>query len=71
VWTKHSKDIVFKSINYFDSKDLVVTDRLHGLILSSLLGKNIVLRDNSYGKNSRYKVSWLNDYPYFTELLDE
>lgn len=43
------------AINYFD---VVVTDRLHIGIVSTLLGKNVYLLDNSYGKISGvYKQS--------------
>jgi exopolysaccharide biosynthesis predicted pyruvyltransferase EpsI len=39
----------------------VVTDRLHGHILSMLLGKPHVLLDNSYGKNGTFYDSWTSD----------
>lgn len=37
----------------------VYTTRLHGAILSVLLDKDVVLFDNSYGKNSSFYNSWL------------
>lgn len=37
---------------------LVITDRLHGHILSLLLGIPHILLDNSYGKLSRFYESW-------------
>jgi pyruvyl transferase EpsO len=64
VYAKISDDVVFKSISYFDQHEVVHTDRLHGFILSVLLGKSIVLKDNSYGKNTRYKSAWLDKYPF-------
>lgn len=34
------------------------TSRLHGAIFGLLLGKEVTLLDNSYGKNSRYFAQW-------------
>ncbi len=39
----------------------VVTDRLHGYVLSTLLGKPTVLLDNSYGKVSSFYKTWTPD----------
>ncbi len=36
----------------------VVTDRLHGMIISSLLGLKVFAFDNSYGKLSAYYETW-------------
>lgn len=35
-----------------------VTSRLHGAIFGLLLGRDVTLHDNSYGKNSRYFTQW-------------
>lgn len=61
LWERASNDIIFRSVNYFNIHDQVHTDRLHGLILASLLGKNIKLYDNSYGKNVSYYNCWLKN----------
>ena len=37
---------------------VVITDRLHGHIMSLLLGRPHVLLDNSYGKNRRFVDAW-------------
>jgi len=37
------------------------TSRLHGAIFGLLLGRDVTLFDNSYGKNSRYFSLWGND----------
>ena len=63
LWYKLSKEIAFRSENYFHLHNEVHTDRLHGLIFACLLGKNIHLYDNSYGKNSSYYKKWLFDMP--------
>ncbi|MEZ9465461.1 hypothetical protein BCS96_10410 [Vibrio breoganii] len=67
IWYKQIDDVIFKSSNYFYNHDVIRTDRLHGFILSSLLGKNIDLKDNSYGKNTNYCKAWLEDYPYLVK----
>jgi pyruvyl transferase EpsO len=70
VWGNLCDDIIFRSINFFSSHTIVHTDRLHGLILSALLGKEVYLKDNSYGKNSNYYEAWLKEYPYL-EMLNK
>lgn len=63
-WDKCAKDLCFRSINYFRGFSVIHTDRLHGLILSSLLGKETYMYDNSYGKNSSYYDLWLRNIPF-------
>lgn len=63
LWRKLVDYMVFKAINYFMGHDTVYSDRLHGVILSSMLAKKIKLYDNSYGKNSDYLKTWLQKYP--------
>ena len=41
----------------------IYTTRLHAALLGILLGKNIVLFDNSYGKNSSFYDTWLREIP--------
>ena len=64
LWANYSDEIVFRSVDYFSSHTIIHTDRLHGLILSTLLGKEIILKDNSYNKNTNYYRAWLVKYPY-------
>lgn len=42
---------------------VVITDRLHGHILSVLLGIPHVLLDNSYGKLRNFRDAWTAEYP--------
>ncbi|MEZ9419963.1 polysaccharide pyruvyl transferase family protein [Vibrio breoganii] len=63
-WEKLANDIVFKSINHFHYHEAVYTNRLHGYLLSALLGKQIYLNDNSYQKNNRYYNAFMSDYPF-------
>ena len=48
-------------IDFINEFDTVYTTRLHGCILSLLLDKNIVLLDNSYGKNKAFYDAWLKE----------
>jgi pyruvyl transferase EpsO len=50
---------VRKAIATFSRYERVVTDRLHGTILSLLLGIPVKAIDNSYGKLSTYCAAWL------------
>lgn len=58
---------------------VVVTDRVHGHILSLLLGRPHVLMDNNYGKNRRFYdawtaaspiTAWADDLPQALALAD-
>ena len=40
----------------------VTSERLHGCILSILLGKIVTVVNNSYGKNLNFYNSWLVDF---------
>ena len=53
--------------------NFVITTRLHGHILSILLGVPSIIIDNSYGKNKRFYFSWLQDEPlsYFANSEEE
>lgn len=50
----------------FLAHERVVTDRLHGHILSCLLGLENHLYDNSYGKNFAYSKLWTAESEYVT-----
>ncbi|XP_067658289.1 uncharacterized protein [Haliotis asinina] len=49
---------------------VVITDRLHGHILSTLLGIPHVILDNNYHKVSSYRTSWTKGVPYIKEAKD-
>lgn len=53
------KYLLKTGIGFINSYDVVYTTRLHGCILSLLLNKEIILLDNSYGKNKAYYNVWL------------
>ncbi len=62
------KKHINNGIQFINRYDTVITTRLHGLILSLLLDKEIVLLDNSYGKNSNYYKTWLTGFDNITLL---
>lgn len=54
--------LIRSGVNLISSHTDIYTTRLHACILSLLLGKeNIVLFDNSYGKNRNFYDTWLKD----------
>lgn len=50
-----------RGISFISSYETIYTTRLHGLILSVLLGKEVYFIDNSYGKLSSCYSTWLKD----------
>jgi len=52
---------VDEGIKFINCYETIYTTRLHGAILSLLLNKKVVLYDNSYGKNSSFYFTWLED----------
>lgn len=57
-WRGHVEALAAQAIALFGSHERVVTDRLHGHILSCLLAVPNQVIDNAYGKNSRYVGEW-------------
>src|SRR5690606_26456098 len=57
-WEKLTDELINNSINLFSSYKTVITSRLHGHILSSILEIPSTILDNSYKKNSLYYASW-------------
>lgn len=50
-------------VRQLGSYKTIHTTRLHAAILGILLGKEVVLYDNSYGKNRAFYDTWLCDIP--------
>lgn len=69
-WRIQSDALLFSASNYFLQHEIVHTDRLHGLILSVLLGRRVVMSDNSYGKNGAYYRQWLSENPQINVSAD-
>ena len=52
---------LFRGIRILSNAKVVITDRLHGHILSLLLGIPHVLLDNRIGKNRAFYETWTRD----------
>ncbi len=53
--------LVRMGIEFISEYKTIETTRLHGCILSTILCKEILLLDNSYGKNKHFYETWLFD----------
>jgi exopolysaccharide biosynthesis predicted pyruvyltransferase EpsI len=51
-----------RGVCMLSAREAVVTDRLHGMIMSVLLGVPVVAFDNSYKKVSGYQKMWMRDF---------
>lgn len=57
-----------QGIRFVSHYRTIYTTRLHVLILSVLLQKEVSFLDNSYGKNSSFYETWLSDLPAVKRL---
>jgi len=53
-----------RGITMLSHAGVVITDRLHGHILSILLGIPSILLDNTYGKNRSFYKTWTSSHPF-------
>lgn len=53
--------MIKQGVQFISSYRMVYTTRLHVMILSVLMHKEVLFIDNSYGKNSSFYNSWLKD----------
>ncbi len=51
-----------EGVKFINEYEEVYTTRLHGYILSVLLGKKVYMIDNSYGKNGNFYHTWMTDF---------
>lgn len=58
-WRRTSWKIIETAVNFFLKYDSVITDRLHGMILSLLLNRKVHMIDNNNHKLSNYAKTWL------------
>ena len=58
-WKWYSQRLILRAVKKFTAYRVVDTDRLHGMILALLIGNEVVMRDNSYGKLHRFATYWL------------
>ena len=66
-------DFINIGIIFLSNYDFNISTRLHGHILSLLLGIPSILIDNSYGKNKRFHSTWLSNVEnsYFADNIGE
>lgn len=66
-------DFIGIGIDFLNSYDINISTRLHGHILSLLLGSTSIMVDNNYGKNKRFYDTWLVnlDNSYFANNMEE
>jgi pyruvyl transferase EpsO len=63
IWSVVSKRLIGRAIDLLAPHRTIVTDRLHAVILATLLGRSSVALDNCYGKTSSYVSLWMQDLP--------
>lgn len=51
-WKDFTLLLVSQFLNALSRIDILITDRLHATIAATLLGRNVVMIDNNYGKLS-------------------
>ncbi|MEJ8605400.1 polysaccharide pyruvyl transferase family protein [Riemerella anatipestifer] len=59
---KRREKFIEMGTSFFSDYRKIYTTRLHGMILAVLMGKEVVILDNSYGKLSSYHNTWLKDF---------
>jgi pyruvyl transferase EpsO len=59
-WRPIQNRIIRDGITFFSRYREIYSDRLHGVILGLLLGRKVCAFDNSYGKLSSYRDTWLD-----------
>lgn len=59
---KNREIYIQKGVEFLNKYDRIYTTRLHGLILGTLLGKDIYILDNKYGKCMNYYNTWLTEF---------
>lgn len=69
-WTIFAKVSLARGVRLIKDYETVVTDRLHGVLLSRMLGRRVIAVDNSYGKVFRYLDTWLRDDPWIERAPD-
>ncbi len=64
IWNLLAKARLRRGVNLLSRGHTVLTDRLHAHILSTLMDKQHVVVDNSYGKLGDFYHLWTSQYPY-------
>ena len=69
---RNEEKYIKNGVDFLSKYKFVITTRLHGHILSLLLGIPSIIVNNSYGKNKRFYETWLQDIPnsYYADSID-
>lgn len=59
-WVAHCRKILDKAVIKFSNYERVDTDRLHAVLLASLMGMPLVHGDTQFGKITRYRETWFD-----------
>lgn len=70
-WYRRRDALVERSAAFFMRHDSVITSRLHGAILGALVGIDVEVVDNSYGKLSRYCDHWMPNMVRYVRRHEE
>ncbi len=62
--------VVRKKLSQFEENDIIITDRLHGLIFSILKARPVIALKNSNYKIESTVKTWLNDCPLVYFITD-
>jgi pyruvyl transferase EpsO len=69
-WTPFAKVSLGRGVRMIRDYDTVVTDRLHGVLISRMLDRRVIAVDNSYGKVFGYLDTWLSEDPLIERAPD-
>ncbi|MFI3282089.1 MAG: polysaccharide pyruvyl transferase family protein [Rikenellaceae bacterium] len=61
VANSYKQRLIKRGVRFVTEYREIFTTRLHVMILAILLHRSVEVLDNSYGKNSRYYLTWLSD----------
>lgn len=70
LWNTLAKARMARGVALLQRGRIVITDRLHAHILSTLLNKPHALIDNSYGKLGNFYHAWTESYPLAQLVTD-
>ncbi len=70
-WYRLRNRLIHRGVKLISRSNVIYTNRLHAMLLSLLLGRDVVAFDNSYGKLSTYQRTWLQHVPNLTFLRQD